>query len=72
MANKSISVSALFRGKLDKKPVRPKNMDLIYLESSPTYCEKDIYLGSSGKIYRIFIDVKLFYNLCKNDAKCLI
>ncbi|KAL7028429.1 hypothetical protein ACKWTF_005825 [Chironomus riparius] len=36
------------RGKLDKKPVRPKNMDLIYLESSPTYCEKDIYLGSSG------------------------
>ena len=58
MTNKSIFVSALFRGKLDKKPVRPKNMDLIYLESSPTYCEKDIYLGSSGKINRTLIGVK--------------
>ena len=48
LINQFLCVSAFFRGKLDKKPVRPKNMDLIYLESSPTYCEKDIYLGSSG------------------------
>ena len=37
------------RGRGEKEPVKPKNLDLIYLQQSPNYCEKNILLGSSGE-----------------------
>ncbi|CRK90849.1 CLUMA_CG004539, isoform A [Clunio marinus] len=36
------------RGRGDKEPLKPKNLDLVYLQQSPNYCEKNILLGSSG------------------------
>jgi hypothetical protein len=49
LKNNFVLINLFHRGKGDKKPVKPKNMDLVYLESSPTYCDRDIYKGSSGE-----------------------
>lgn len=31
--------------------MKPKNSDLIYLQQSPNYCERNVLLGSSGQQY---------------------
>jgi wnt family len=37
------------RSRGEKEPVKPKNMDLIYLQPSPSYCENDKLSGTSGE-----------------------
>lgn len=36
---------------VEKEPLKPKNLDLVYLQQSPNYCEKNIILGSSGEFF---------------------
>lgn len=40
------------RGRGEKEPLKPKNLELVYLQQSPNYCEKNILLGSSGKKFK--------------------
>lgn len=40
------------RSVVPKKHQKPKRMEMVYLQSSPNYCERDISLGSLGTVGR--------------------
>lgn len=40
------------RSAIPKKHQKPKRMEMVYLQSSPNYCERDISLGSLGTVGR--------------------
>lgn len=66
-------MSHLFRrGRGDKEPIKPKNLDLIYLQPSPNYCEKDILMGSLGRstiVTKVFFSF-FYYQSGTHGRKC--
>lgn len=57
------------RGQGEKELLKPKNLELVYLQQSPNYCEKSILLGSSGKEINSNLYLSLINNIVNRNPK---